>query len=267
MHRQLDTLWLEEAEPQIDSRIVRYLKKHHEKYQSLLERQNELLGRHPVIVSVINDDEEMVLSREEHKALKEYMANQSEMDGIVIEYSYFFGQTIMFDYVEVLNILYHKLKKEDEGRKERGNRKMSMSFEEEKDLIETTLNSLAVYAEEIAQDMWKPLMQIRKVVKEMSSFWDMQEEKDWERNFNNHVILSFYDQKAEPITEEEKLKALRGLTYYTEEVNYLYGEEAAERIQEIRKLITEMESRWKLPAEKKEVTCKKPEQSTGNLET
>ena len=267
MRRRLDTLWLEEAEPQVDSRIVRYLKKHHEKYQSLLKSQNELLERYPVIVSVINDDEEMVLSREAHKAFKEYMTNQSKMDSIVIEYSYFFGQTIMFDYVEVLNVLYHKLKKEDEGRKERGNRKMSMSFEEEKDLIETTLNSLAVYAEEIAQDMWKPLMQIKKVVKEMSSFWDMQEEKDWERNFNNHVILSFYDQKAEPITEEEKLKALRGLTYYTEEVNYLYGEEAAERIQEIRKLITEMEFRWKLPAEKMEVTCEKPEQNTGNLET
>lgn len=118
MHRRLDTLWLEEVEPQVDSRIVQYLKKHREKYQSLLERQNELLGRHSVIVSVINDDEEMVLSREAHKALKEYMANQSEMDGIVIEYSYFFGRLclIMWKYQMLFTIsLRKKMRKERKG--------------------------------------------------------------------------------------------------------------------------------------------------------
>ena len=84
-----------------------------------------------------------------------------------------------------------------------------MATYEEKELIAATLNGLESYAKEIAQDAWEPLIKIRRIIKEMSSYWDMQEEKDWERSFDNHVLLSYFDQKAEPVPDEEKKRVIQ----------------------------------------------------------
>ena len=92
-----------------------------------------------------------------------------------------------------------------------------MATYEEKELIAATLNGLESYAKEIAQDAWEPLIKIRRIIKEMSSYWDMQEEKDWERSFDNHVLLSYFDQKAEPVPDEEKKRVIQGLVHYIEE--------------------------------------------------
>lgn len=264
MPEQLDVLWLEEIEPHTDGKIIRYLRKHHEGYQDLQKKQEKLLRRYPVLISVINNEDEITLKQEEHHALKTFMTVRDEMDSIVMEYNYFFGQTSMLNYIEMLNDLYHKVKHDNEKEAERCDTRMPIPYAEEKALLETTLNGLKIYAEEAAQDMWEPLRKIRKVVKEMSSYWDMQGEKDWEQSFDNHVLLSYFDQKAEPISEEEKIKVIQGLRYYMEEMNCTHGQEAAERILEIRDLITEMDSRWKFPTEQMKETYEKLERITGD---
>lgn len=247
MNKNLDALWLEEMEHHVDGKIIRYLRTHHERYGKLLLKHEELLKKYPALVSVINDEEEITLDQEEHCALRRFMAVQNEMDSIVMRYSYFFGQARMFDYFEMLKDLYDK-SKQDEGKKEeRGDKRMAAY--EEKELIAATLNGLEVYAKEIAQDMWEPLIKIREIIKEMSSYWDMQEEKDWERSFDNHVLLSYFDQKAEPIPDEEKKRVIQGLEHYIEEMERTHGDEDAGRIHEIRKLIAEITARWEMNTE------------------
>ena len=164
MNKNLDALWLEEMEPHVDGKIIRYLRTHHERYGKLLLKHEELLKKYPALVSVINNDEEKItLNQEEHCALRRFMAVQNEMDSIVIRYSYFFGQARMFDYFEMLKDLYDKFK-QDEGKKEERSDKRMAAYEE-KELIAATLNGLEVYAKEIAQDMWEPLIKIREIIK------------------------------------------------------------------------------------------------------
>ena len=168
MNKNLDALWLEEMEPHVDGKIIRYLRTHHERYGKLLLKHEELLKKYPALVSVINNDEEKItLNQEEHCALRRFMAVQNEMDSIVIRYSYFFGQARMFDYFEMLKDLYDK-SKQDEGKKEERSDKRMAAYEE-KELIAATLNGLEVYAKEIAQDMWEPLIKIREIIKEIPS--------------------------------------------------------------------------------------------------
>ena len=247
MDKNLDALWLEEMEPHIDGKIIRYLRTHHGRYGKLLQKHEELLKSYPVLVSVINEDEKITLDQEEHCALRRFMAVQNEMDSIVIRYSYFFGQARIFDYFEMLKDL-HDTSKQDNGKKEeRGDKRMATY--EEKELIAATLNGLESYAKEIAQDAWEPLIKIRRIIKEMSSYWDMQEEKDWERSFDNHVLLSYFDQKAEPVPDEEKKRVIQGLVHYIEEMERTNGDEDAGRIHEIRKLIAEITVRWEMNTE------------------
>ncbi len=244
MNKNLDALWLEEMEPHVDGKIIRYLRTHHERYGKLLLKHEELLKKYPALVSVINDEEKITLDQEEHCAFRRFMAVQNEMDSIVMRYSYFFGQARMFDYFEMLKDLYDK-SKQDEGKKEERVDKRMAAYEE-KELIAATLNGLEVYAKEILQDMWEPLIKIREIIKEMSSYWDMQEEKDWERSFDNHVLLSYFDQKAEPIPDEEKKRVIQGLVHYIEEMERTHGDEDAGRIHEIRQLIAEINARWEM---------------------
>ena len=117
MEKNLDALWLEEMEPHIDGKIIRYLRTHHERYGKLLQKHEELLKSYPILVSVINEDEKITLDQEEHHALRRFMAVQNEMDSIVIRYSYFFGQARIFDYFEMLKDL-HDTSKQDNGKKE-----------------------------------------------------------------------------------------------------------------------------------------------------
>ena len=87
MDKNLDALWLEEMEPHIDGKIIRYLRTHHGRYGKLLQKHEELLKSYPVLVSVINEDEKITLDQEEHCALRRFMAVQNEMDSIVIPFA------------------------------------------------------------------------------------------------------------------------------------------------------------------------------------
>lgn len=124
---------------------------------------------------------------------------------------------------------------------------MAVPDADQRKLAEQALNGLIIYAEEHAQEMWSPLFHIRKIVGEISAYWDL--EKDWQRNFNSRLMLSYYDQKVEEISDEERLNTVLGLACYMEEMLRTHGLGEGERILEIQTLIKVIGSRWKLQEE------------------
>lgn len=135
---------------------------------------------------------------------------------------------------------------------------MAVSDEDKRKLAEQALNGLIIYAEEHAQEMWPPLFHIRKIVGEISAYWDL--EKDWQRNFNSRLMLSYYDQKAEEISDEDRLNTVLGLACYIEEMFRTHGLGESERIMEICMLIKDIGSRWNLPEEQMKDIDMKAEQ-------
>lgn len=124
---------------------------------------------------------------------------------------------------------------------------MAVPDVDKRKLAEQALNGLVIYAEEYAQEMWPPLFHIRKIVGEISEYWNL--EKDWQRNFNSRLMLSYYDRKTEEISAEERLNTVQGLACYMEEMFRTHGLGEGERIMEIHMLIKDIGSRWELPEE------------------
>lgn len=124
---------------------------------------------------------------------------------------------------------------------------MAVPDVDKRKLAEQALDGLIIYTEESALEMWRPLFHIRKIVGEISAYWDL--EKDWQRNFNTRLMLSYYDQKPEEISDEERLNTVLGLECYMEEMLRTHGLGEGERILEIQTLIKVIGSRWKLPEE------------------
>ena len=86
-----------------------YLKKNHPDYQDTLERQEKLTKQYPILIPLLNGSEKITLSEEEHRALREYLANQDELAGLEKEYCYYFGQSNVFSYGRMLKKLYSEM--------------------------------------------------------------------------------------------------------------------------------------------------------------
>lgn len=109
MNRRLDELWLDALESKVDGQVVVYLKKNHLDYRDTLERQEKLTKQYPILIPFLNGSEKIVLSAEEHRALREYLANQDELAGLEKEYCYYFGQSNVFSYGRMLKKLYNEM--------------------------------------------------------------------------------------------------------------------------------------------------------------
>ena len=109
MNRRLDELWLDALETKVDGQVVVYLKKNHPDYQDTLERQGKLTKQYPILIPLLNGSEKITLSEEEHRALREYLANQDELAGLEKEYCYYFGQSNVFSYGRMLKKLYSEM--------------------------------------------------------------------------------------------------------------------------------------------------------------
>lgn len=109
MLEELDALWLNLVEPQIDGKVVAYLSSSHPDYKKLIKKQDELIRNYPVLVSIEVGDDEIALSREEHQAFKEYMDNQTEMEVLEKSYSVYYAQAAVFSYQELLKELYREM--------------------------------------------------------------------------------------------------------------------------------------------------------------
>lgn len=109
MNRRLDELWLDALETKVDGQVVAYLKKNHPDYQDTLERQEKLTKRYPILIPFLNGSEKITLREEEHRALREYLANQDELAGLEKEYCYYLGQSNVFSYGRMLKKIYNEM--------------------------------------------------------------------------------------------------------------------------------------------------------------
>ena len=120
MQEKLDALWLEVFEPQIDGKVVSYLSSRHPDYKKLRCRQEELVKRYPTIIALEIGDDEISLNKEEHRALREYMDNQTEMEVLEKSYSVYYAQAAMLSYKELLKKLYQEINREEKCKEDEG---------------------------------------------------------------------------------------------------------------------------------------------------
>lgn len=129
MQEKLDALWLEILEPQIDGKVVSYLSSCHPVYKKLRRRQEELVERHPSIIALEVNDDEITLSKREHQALREYMDNQTEMEVLEKSYSVYYAQAATLSYNELLKKLYQEINWEEECQEDEGGKLQTTAHE------------------------------------------------------------------------------------------------------------------------------------------
>lgn len=109
MHMELDELWLDALETRVDQQVVTYLKENHPEYQDTLKRKREIAKRYPILVNVLEGDGDVTLNEDEHRAFKEYLANQDDMERLEREYYYYYGQSHVFSYGRMLKSLNREI--------------------------------------------------------------------------------------------------------------------------------------------------------------
>lgn len=109
MHTKLEELWMDALELRVDQEIVTYLKENHPEYQDILRRKRKLVERHPILIKVLEGDEAVTLDEEEHRALKEYLADRDDMARLEREYHYYYGQSHAFSYGSMLKSIQREI--------------------------------------------------------------------------------------------------------------------------------------------------------------
>lgn len=105
MYTELDELWLDALEMKLDEKVTDYLKTHHQDYQNACQRQSQLIRKYPVIDTFLDRNEAIELNEQEHRALREYFADEDEKERLAKEYHYYYGQSCAISYVQMLKSL------------------------------------------------------------------------------------------------------------------------------------------------------------------
>ena len=119
MKLKRDKIWAEMFEVVFDQRVVRYLLKCNPEYQELLDKRSLLLREYPVLDRLWDEESEIFLAEEEHKAFGNYMNLKSDVEALEREYFYFLGQADMRDLNRLLTDL-----SEESNAPDAGNRRM-----------------------------------------------------------------------------------------------------------------------------------------------
>lgn len=115
MKLKQDKIWAEMFEVVFDQRVVRYLLKSNPEYQELLDKRSLLLREYPVLDRLWDEESEIFLTEEEHKAFGNYMNLKSDVETLEREYFYFLGQADMRDLNRLLTDLSEESKAPDSG--------------------------------------------------------------------------------------------------------------------------------------------------------
>lgn len=109
MHKELEELWLEAIELKTDGQVTTYLRNHHAEYQDAAKRQKELVEQYPVIIEVLEGEGFIDLDTDEHRAFREYLNEQADMERLEREYYYYYGQSHVFSYGRILKQLQKEI--------------------------------------------------------------------------------------------------------------------------------------------------------------
>lgn len=105
MDRKRDQMWSKMFEVEFDRRVVSYLTVNHPGYQELLKKRTDVLNQYPVLDRLWDQDGEISLTEEEHRAFGKYLKIKSDLEALEREYHYFLGQTDMRDLDRLMNHL------------------------------------------------------------------------------------------------------------------------------------------------------------------
>lgn len=119
MHVQLEELWMDAIEMKVGEQIVNYLRKEHPEYQDIENRQKRLIEKYPMLLKAVDGDGTITLNEKEHYALKEYLANQDDMERLEKEYHYYYGQSHVFSYGQMLKSIQKEINPDGVARKKK----------------------------------------------------------------------------------------------------------------------------------------------------
>lgn len=105
MNKQFDELWMDAPDMRVSEQVVTYLKKYHQEYRDTSKRQWKIIEQYPALDEVLDGNGAITLNEEEHRAFKEYLANQDDMERLEKEYYYYYGQSNIFSYGHMLKTL------------------------------------------------------------------------------------------------------------------------------------------------------------------
>lgn len=149
MITQPDIIWNEQCLGiRIGEQVCTYLKKHDAEYQRLQKKILEFIEKYPVIETLMESNESISLTTEEHKAVHRYFQLESEKEMIEEQYHFYMGQAQMISYGAMLG----KIKKAVQGKDGKDTSKMlELLLDTWIDEVENQLKENAEYQERLKE--------------------------------------------------------------------------------------------------------------------
>lgn len=106
------------------------------------------------------------------------------------------------------------------------------------------IKGLTVYAERLAiqpdKYSFQKIARARRIINELSIYWDIDEDKDWEAEFDMKIRKAELEHRATQFGRSEKNLAVIGLFEYAKEMISAQGWDERERIEEVVQIIRQM---------------------------
>lgn len=110
------------------------------------------------------------------------------------------------------------------------------------------LNGLDAFAEQRTAEGAKDseIVLVRKIIKEMSNYWEMELSKDWFQEFDQRIQQIQQAKQPQEISMSNKVATLYGLAGYSEEMMHTHGNDEQGRQEEIQQVMQRMEQVWNI---------------------
>ena len=120
MVNEQDSYWMEfTLDEKVDQKVCEYLREHHAEYRDTKQKMKELMEHYPNLQTVLETDEAVTLTAEEHEILHTYFQLENGAELIEREYHFYIGQSMMFSYGSMLAKLKKEIMNPEEGVRDR----------------------------------------------------------------------------------------------------------------------------------------------------
>lgn len=99
-----DSIWSNYIEAELDQRVINYLKGSKD-YNELKKQITELGEKYPILIDILEGQEDIFISKEEHEAYQKYETLQHEAERLEKKYHYLMGQADLISYSQILKSL------------------------------------------------------------------------------------------------------------------------------------------------------------------
>ena len=105
MQMKLDELWQDTLEIKVSDAVETYLLEKHPEYKECHDKRNEILEVYPMARKFLKENQLIDLTLVEYESLIQYLHAGERMAQIEREYHYYFGQSLVFPYGQMLKQL------------------------------------------------------------------------------------------------------------------------------------------------------------------